>query len=426
MNTSLPRPGLVRRAVLVIALIVGAASCGALLLLKRGSDSKGPLASPIAPRNPVKRSSTRDLTTAATVKNNGARVGPAARATPRAPTTFVKLPEPTAYSRQLVSALCRLDPPRAPQTQEQAAEWKQNLQQLIAQGPSSVAAICEFLQKNVDQDFGPGNGLGYRSTRGALFDALVQIGGAEGIAGTLQTLQNTADPREIAVLAQNLEKLAPGEHRQEALEAARDALAMAASGKLEGTDVAPLFEVLRSYGDTTVVADLMQAAKQWNYYSAIALAELPDGAGIPALIEMTQDTSRTSPDALEMLAQMSAQYPDARTALVEQARAGKISPKMWPYLTPLLAGDLYHYQGSAFESSVLAQGKRRNSAQVLGNQYFYTAPSTKIQTPEEVTRRMALIDELEAVSSDLAAKNALQHSRGLLGRRQLQTVAVSK
>jgi hypothetical protein len=89
------------------------------------------------------------------------------------------------------------------------------------------------------------------------------------------------------------------------------ALAMAAAGKLEGTDVAPLFEALPSDGDTTVVADLMQAA----------------------------------------------------------------------------------------------------------NQSFYMAPK-KIQTREEINWRMALIDELQAVSSDPAARNALQHARDLPGRRR--------
>src|SRR5207245_1821343 len=132
--------------------------------------------------------------------------------------------------------LCVLDQSGIAESQEQVAQWKENLQQLVAQGTGGLAAIGEFLQKNVDRTFGPGNGLGYASARAAMFDALVQIGGAEGIAVTLQTLQNTADPREIALLAQNLEKLAPGEHRQDALEAARDALAMAASGKLEGLD----------------------------------------------------------------------------------------------------------------------------------------------------------------------------------------------
>ena len=336
--------------------------------------------------------------------------------------TVAPLPEPTPYSRQLVATLCPLDQSAIPQSEEQTAQWKQNFHQLIAQGPSGVAAIREFLQKNVDLDFGPGSGLGYGSARAAMFDALVQIGGVEGIAGTLQTLQNTADPREIAVLAQNLEKLAPGVHRQEAIEAARDALAMAAGGKLEGADVAPLFEVLHSYGDTSVVTDLMQAAKQWNYYSAMALAELPDGTGIPALIEMAQGASSGKLNALEMLAQMSAQYPEARAALVEQAQ--KISPNLWPYLAPLLAGDLYHYQDSALGGAT--PGRPSNTAYVvLGNQHFYTAPAAEILTQEEINQRLAVIDELQSGASDPAAFKALQQSRDLLARRKPQTVAVS-
>src|SRR2546421_5511118 len=327
----------VSRLLLISALVMGVASAGALLLFNRGpapkasvesaSPAEGRLASALATpgSGAVARSSSRVLTNAATVENDGApaAVGPA---------TVASLPEPTPYSRQLVSTLCRLDHP--PQTPEQVAEWNLNFQHLVAQGPRSVGAILEFLQKNADLDLGPETG--FASVRAAMFEALVQIGGAEGVAGTLQVLLRTADPREIAVLAQNLEKLAPGEHRQEAIEAARDALAMAANGQLEGADVAPLFEVLRSYGDTSVVSDLMQAAKQWNYYSAIALAQLPDGAGIPTLIEMAPAPSSGRVNALEMLTQMSAQYPEARAALVEQARANKISPNMWPYLTPLL------------------------------------------------------------------------------------------
>jgi hypothetical protein len=325
-----------------------------------------------------------------------------------------------------VGVLYRVDQPSAPQSPEQVAEWKQNLQQLIAQGPGAVAAIREFLQKNVDLDFGLDNGLGYASARAAMFDALVQIGGPDGVNGTLQTLQSTADPREIALLAQNLERLAPGEHRQEAIAAARDALAMAASGKLEGADVAPLFEVLNKFGDTSVVTDLLEAAKQWNYYSAIALAQLPEGAGIPTLIEMAQGTSSGRLNALEMLAQVSTQYPEARAALVEEARANKISPNMWPYLAPLLAGDLYHYQDSAFASPAAAEGEQWNSAHVVfGNQNFYTAPAAEVLTTEEISQRTALIDELQTVTSVPAARQALERSRKSLQTRQPQTLAVS-
>jgi len=425
MTTSPHKLGVVRGRVLASALVVGAASFGAWLLLKRGhapARSIEPAVACVYPQNFPRAtasvgSSTRVLPNAATADKDGAAAANVA-ATP------APLPEPTPYSRQLVGVLCRLHQKSIPQTPEQIVEWKLNLQQLVAQGPGAVAAIREFLQKNVDLDFGPGNGLGYASARAAMFDALVQIGGAEGIAGTLQTLQNTADPREIAVLAQNLEKLAPGEHRQEAIAAAREALAMAASGKLEGADVAPLFEVLHAYGDTSVLTDLMQAAKQWNYYSAIALAQLPDGAGIPSLIEMAQGKSGGSLNALEMLTQLSAQYPEARAALLEQA--GKISPNVWPYLTPLLAGDLYHYQDSALDNPLLGEGKRSNSAHVvMGNQNFYTAPAAEILAPDEINRRLALIDELQTVTSDPAALKALQQARDLLARRHPQTVAVS-
>ena len=435
MNTSSEKPRSMTRPILIGALVIGVACAGAVLLLTRGPDadrrgrqSVPPPRSPeksdhSARSTPVASSSSRVLTNAATGNNEAARTA----TPPPARTTFVPLSEPTPYSRQLVGALCRLDQSSIPQNPEQVAEWKENLQQLIAQGPNAVAAIREFLQKNLELDFGPGNGLGYGSARAAMFDALVQIGGVEGIAGTLQTLQNTADPREIAVLAQNLEKLAPGEHRQEAIEAARDALAMARSGKLDGADVAPLFEVLNKFGDTSVVTDLMQAAKQWNYYSAMALAQLPDGGGIPALIEMAQGSSGGKLNALEMLTQMSAQHLEAREALIEQARANKISPNMWPYLTPLLAGDLYHYQDSAFDSPAAATDKNRsNSAHVVvGNQYFYTAPPVAVLTTEEINQRLAFIDELQSVTSDPAALKALDQSRDLLGRRQPQTLAGS-
>src|SRR5436190_17346058 len=67
-----------------------------------------------------------------------AQPAPASAPIPRA--------EPTAYTRQLVANL-RLTEPL---TSEGAAEWKANLQQLIAQGATAVPAIQEFLDKNVD------------------------------------------------------------------------------------------------------------------------------------------------------------------------------------------------------------------------------------------------------------------------------------
>src|ERR1043166_2318878 len=338
------------------------------------------------------------------------------------------LPEPGAESRELVGSLCRLNEDGQPLTAQQALEWKQKFQKLIDEGAGSVPAIVEFLKENKDVDFGSAAAsLGYSSARRALFDALTQIGGPEATAGTLQILENTAEPREIALLAQNLEKLAPEEYRQEALQAARETLALAAEGKLQASDVSPLFEVLQQFGGAGAVAELQNAAKQWNYYATIALAQLPDGAGIPSLIEIAQGSTGAKGNALEMLAQVSSQYSEARSALLDLARANKINPNQWPYLTPLLAGDQYHYQDAVFDAPTLGGNKAPGDAAhvLFGNQHFYTAPALNGMTPDEMSQRMALIDDLAALTTEPAALQALHNSRELLRKRFPQTASVS-
>src|SRR6266446_2957063 len=152
----------------------------------------------------------------------GATPSSVAPPAPSSPLTAA-MPEPTAYTRTLVANLTRLDQSSSV-TAEQAAEWKTNLLQLVQQGAAGVPAIREYLQKSVDVDFGPSSGqmLGYTSARVAMFGALQQIGGPEAVSVLLETLQTTADPREIALLTQSVETLEPGQHLQEALTAARD------------------------------------------------------------------------------------------------------------------------------------------------------------------------------------------------------------
>ena len=443
MNSSPPTPrrkpphskptGSFKHAAGITALTVAVAIGGALLLFlprepwkKAKTESAALLQKSNADsvrkeKNPALSGSRNDAeATVARAKSSESR---------NPPGLVALLAEPTAYTRLLVNDLCRFDQPSVPKTQEQAAEWKEHLQALVQQGRDAVPAIVEFLKQNKDLDFDPSTSeaIGYASARKAMFDALLRIGGLEGVSGMLQTLQTTADPREIALLAQDLEKLEPEQHRQVAITAAREALAMAAGGKLEAADVAPLFEVLHKYGDTSVVSELMQTAQQWNYYSAIALAKVPDGGGVPALIDMAQSSSIGRLSALQMLAQVSITYPEAHQALIDQARADKISPNLWPYLTPLLAGDQYHYQDSAFDAPPRESERAGNSAHVLfGNQHFFMAPEVANLTAEEINQRMALIDELQSVTSDPAALQALQRSRDLLTRRMPQTVAISQ
>jgi len=339
------------------------------------------------------------------------------------------MPEPSPQSRQLVASLSNLEQVGRSMTTEQAAAWKQNLQQLVQQGSDSVPAIAEFLRQNKDVDFGSSvsEALGYGSVRRAMFDALAQIGGPEGVAATRDVLQNSADPREIALLAAALDKMAPEEHRQEAVQAARDALSMAASGKLEGADVGPLFEVLQKYGGAAVAPELEQSINQWKYYAATALAQLPDGAGVPTLIQMAQGNTSAKINALEMLAQMSVQYPDAKAVLIDQARANKIPPNIWPYLVSGLVGDEYHFQSSELDDTLsrVRPDEVKTTHIRYGNQNLYSAPSPASLTAENINERMAFIQQLQTMTSDPAALKALQNAQDVLTRRLPSTAAVT-
>ncbi len=347
---------------------------------------------------------------------------------PAATATTPARPEPTAYTRQLVSTLSRLDQAGVPLTPELAVQWKQSLQELVEQRAAGVPAILEFLQKNTDVNFGATDSqlVGYSSARNAMFDALKQIGGAEGLQGTLAAFEGTGDPREVLTLARNIESMAPGEHRQELMNAARQTLAMAAEGQLQGYDVGPIFEVFQLYGDPTVTTDLQKALGQWQYYSAIALARLPEGAGIPTLIQMAQGGSSRD-IALEMLAQTALQYPDARAAFLEQVRADKISPRHWPYLASVLGGDQYQFVDSVWYAAGNGEyvDRLKTAHIVFGNQNFYQGSPIGGWISDQLNQQMTLIDELLAVASNPAAVQALQQSKAVLSKRAPQTAAVS-
>src|SRR5437667_5618101 len=208
-------------------------------------------------------------------------------------------------------------------TPQKAEELKRSFKELAEQGVAAVPAIREYLDRFQDIDFdalGAGKMVGYSSLRIGLLDALGQIGGPEATELSLQMLQKTGDPLEIGFLAKVLEKnLPPEQFRQAALTAATEALAQASSGKPDGRSVAPLFEVLQKYGDASVVGMLEQAVSRWKYPATLALAGMPDGAGIPTLIRLAQDPairgSGIGAYALRTLAEAAQQYAEASVSL---------------------------------------------------------------------------------------------------------------
>jgi hypothetical protein len=259
--------------------------------------------------------------------------------------------------------------------------------------------------------------------RTGLLDALQQIGGPESLQVSLETLRTTADPLEIAQLARNLEQQAPGQYRQDALNAAQSALALAAQDKLDGRDVGPLFQLFQAYGDPTLLAQLQSSSPRWGYYATFALAGLPDGQGIPTLIREAQDTaagSSTRNLSLQLLAQAAGQSPDAANALIEQARLNQISDSTWRQIGWMLGGDEYQF-GNQFINTNLppAFGPGVRTFHIeSGNQNYYTTSVLPNLTMDQINQRRAFIDQLLTVATSPVAVQGLQAARASLSTVQ--------
>jgi hypothetical protein len=319
--------------------------------------------------------------------------------------------------------LTQVDLGRGELTEEQTQYMDQSLKQLVASGAAAVPAIREFLERNLDLSFEEvkgGKAVGYSSLRTGLLGSLQQIGGPEALQLSLQVLQTTADPREIALLTQNLEQLAPGEHRQEALNAIRETLEQASKGDLGRRDVGPLFQVLQTLDDSTVISELEKSQPQWSYYATMTLAGLPDGAGVPALIGSIKDPSVAGTArgnfALQMLAQIAPMYPDAAAALLEQARANQLSERAWRQIATGLGGDQYQFTKQLADGSLPAQNLSGLKGFHIesGNQNFYSTPVAATWPAEQIHQRRELIDQLLALNSNPAAAQALKDARASL------------
>src|SRR5438477_2768531 len=370
-NSRQPNPEPPRKSVIIIlAAIVLVLGVVLVLVLpppaarrsKTGhaTDESAQSTAPASPETPPARVPPREVIASAPVS-----AVPQARPQPQAA---------SPYARQLVNALVQLNMTNGALTPEKLAAWQQALQQLTNAGPAAVPAIREFLQTKQAANFDTLGGtpvVGESSLRLAMLDALAKIGGPEAVALSADTLRSTIDPREIATLARNLEQLAPGEYRTASVDAARAALAEALSGKLPGADVAGLFTVLQQYAGSDALQDFQNASGRWTYYSAIALGGLPDGAGIPALTQMAQPDSanrNTRSAALQVLAQMSPDSPEARAAFLEQAKTD-LPAATWIKIGSLLSGEQFQL-GSRADSDVPEAAVK--STYKLPNQTFFT------------------------------------------------------
>ncbi len=324
-----------------------------------------------------------------------------------------EIPLTSAYAQQLITGLARVSP--GPLTSEQVEAVQKKLGELKAQGINAVPAIREFLMRNQDLEFGAAaKVIGYGSLRKALFGDLQELGGSEAVAVSREALQTTADPVEIAILARSLEYMEPGQHRHEALAAVRETLALASGSQAKVGDVAPLFQLMQTYGDSSVIADLQKSLPQWNYYATMTLAGLPEGQGIPALIQLAQTPTAIETGsgrfALQMLAQIAPQYAEAGAALLEQTRSNQLPDAAWKQIAAGLVGDQYEFGKPLPDLVPMAKTYHIEA----GNQNFYSTPLRKNRSNSQLEQRLGLIDQLLAANSSPTAAQALQHARATL------------
>jgi len=392
-------------------LIVGVGALSAALIvslvaLKVSKNSASALPSPsdsqtlAQPENKTPAA----VATAAAVRDNLARPIPSVQ--------FAKTETPPnaltpRTPQQLVSEILEISSTEGPITAEQAEKFKRNLEELIKQGAVSIPAIRELLDKKMEFDYADvpgGEQMGYASLRAGLLDALRQIGGPEAQEAMVQVLQTSALPAELLAIANNLDQEAPGQYREQILYAARESIAMAATNPAAANiELGPAFRILQNYGDANTTFD---AAKNEpaNFNNAINLANMPEGQGLAALVQMAENSSSASGQtiATEMIAQMAGQNSKAVDTLMQMAQNGQISNSTWEKLAPILGGDQYQVANPSSQSPSDAQS---SGFTIINN----------ATTADQINQRIALIDQLlGVVPSDSAAAASLRNQHNLL------------
>jgi len=417
----------------LLLFIAGATLAGGLVLWLARSPQRNPIGQEPKPSQSITAaapSSDRSIEPSATIPGQALAVKPAAAPPPAALIqTAAALPPPRDASpetRQLVVTLAQLDVTHGPISAEHAAAWKESLNQLAAQGEAALPAIREFLEKNLDLNFDAaesGAQMGFPSLRLALLNTMQNIGGPEALAISLQTLQTTADPGEIAALAKYLGQSADAQqHRDAVLSAAREALGIAASSNWDGRDVAPLFDLLKAYAGANAVADFEKYAGTWFNYTPLMLAQLPDGAGIPSLIRFADishpPTTLGGDIRQRMLAQVSAQSSDAAEALFRQVSADHILSSAWPGVASALTGRTLELARTLPDTDPAAAAKPQTAGYhiALGNQNYIERPPPEM-TAGQVQERIQFIERLLAAATNPYAREQLQGARDKLNAR---------
>ena len=287
-----------------------------------------------------------------------------------------------------------------------AVQWAHDLDQLVRQGDAGVAAMAEFLSTGSNSDFGSWGrtNVGFSTPRVAFFDALAKIGTPSAVALLGATLQTTLEPAEIGTALRGLDALVPGQYAEVALDAARQALAVAGRGALPERDLAPAFEILQKYGGAEAAPELEKLSEKYVYYSTMALAALPDNAGLSVLAAMAKGEGERSfavrLAAQQMLALLAPAQPEAREALLTAVCSNVIAPSGWKFVGMALEGKRFAYENGVLDPPPAGTAPAPSyRAHILsGNQHYVQTTDPAAANPAWRERQLALLDQMLAVA----------------------------
>jgi hypothetical protein len=306
-------------------------------------------------------------------------------------------------AQQLIDELLwLLDQPYSTAT---ASQFQFLLAQLADQGDAAVPAIREFLMSGADQSLAAEVTLRHSSFRLALIDTLHKAVSEQAQSVSLELLRTEISAQEFVALSGYLEKQDPGFYQAEIELAGRRLLARASD--LDNVELGPVYQLLGEAGATSV-AELSQTPPHLKHYASVSLALLPDGKGVPALLDELWQSDLTFNNQqdrlkLKLLAQVAAEQPEAAAMLAELVSLDLIPDRLWPEIAAIAAG-LEQIRLSDNGGAVVS---RHQISSAFGDQVVYRSRAHGPYDAAEALARLQLIENLYRVAAGDAANQAL-------------------
>jgi hypothetical protein len=176
--------------------------------------------------------------------------------------------------------------------------------------------------------------------------------------------------------------------------------------------------------------DLRRETSQWWQYRLIALAGMPDGAGVPSLVAQASDpripVDQRSQLPFQLLAQAATNYAIAAESLVELTRSAEIPDRAWRSVAAALEGMHLQFPLQMFDQAafVSAAGLPEERTTRLGgfeagqlDVRYDLNDASKSWSDEQIDHQLTLIEKLLEVAKGAQAVEALQEAHSSLLRR---------